>query len=150
MFLFYAMRDYNIILCILPTGKKTQAKKNTEGKGLGKYLFLYLKIWRDLWGEILIWNEERQLSCIGLIEYQKTSALAYGFKLWSLVLKKKRQEGTLICGCKSRKQLKDSIFLTLILYDRILFESNFLSHDFMLTSLQILEMLLINIVELIN
>lgn len=149
MFLFYAMRDYNIILCTLPTGKKTQTKKQ-RGKDWENICFYISKYEEIFGGKILIWNEESQLSCTGLIEYQKTSALAYGFKLWSLVLKKKRQEGTLICGCKSRKQLKDSIFLTLILYDRILFESNFVSHDFMLTSLQILEMLLINIVELIN
>lgn len=50
MFLLSATRDYNIILCTLPNGKKTQAKKEW-GKDWGKYLFLYFKIWRDLWGQ---------------------------------------------------------------------------------------------------
>lgn len=133
------------VLCQLER-RHRQKKRGKDWENICFYISKYEEIFE---GKILIWNKESQLSCTGLIEYQKTSALAYGFKLWSLLLKKTRQEGTLICGCKSRKQLRQHIFWHLF-YDRILFESNFVSHDFMLTSLQILEMLLINIVELIN
>lgn len=59
MFLLYAMRDHNIILCILPTGKKTQAKKQ-RGKDWENICF-YISKYEELFGE-KYWFEMKKSS----------------------------------------------------------------------------------------